>query len=44
MLLWWLNELLFTATLCFNIEVSDDAQINNELYTLLNFFNQGTNL
>ena len=45
MLLWWLTEILFTATLDFiSIEIIDDAQINDELYTFSNFFNQGTNL
>ena len=45
MLFWWLIEILFTATLHFiSIEIPDDAQINDELYTFSNFFNQGTNL
>ena len=45
MLFWWLIEILFTATSHFiSIEIPDDAQINDELYTSSNFFNQGTNL
>ena len=35
----------WNATLHFiNIEIPDDAQINDEPYTFSNFFNQGTNL
>ena len=40
----WLKYVLFTATLHFiSIEIPDDAQINDDLHTFSNFFNQGTN-
>ena len=45
MLLWWLIKILFTATLHFiSIEISDNAQTNDKLYTFSNIFNQGINL
>ena len=45
MLLWWLIKILFTATLHFiSIEISDNAQKNDKLYTFSNIFNQGINL
>ena len=45
MLFWWLIDILFTATLHFiSIEIPDGTQINDELHTFSNFFNQGTNL
>ena len=38
MLFWWLIEILFTGTLQFiSIEIPDEAQINDELYTFSNF-------
>ena len=45
MLLWWVIEILFTATLQFiSIEIPDDAQINDELYSFSKFLNQRINL
>ena len=45
MLFPWLIEILFTATFHFiSIEIPDNAHVNDELYTFLNFFNQETNL
>ena len=45
MVFWWLNEILFIAILHFtNIEISDDTQINDELYIPRIFFKQGTDL
>ena len=45
MLLWWLIKILFTATLhSISIEISDNAQTNDKLYTFSNIFNQGINL
>ena len=39
MVFWWLKEILFIAILHFtSIEISDDTQINDELYTSSNFF------
>ena len=35
---------LFTATFRFSIEIPDDAQINDKLYTFPNVLNQRTNL
>ena len=44
MVFWWLIEILFTAALHFiSIEIPNDTQINNELYTFSNFVNQETN-
>ena len=42
MLFWWLIGKVFLShfTLFISIEIPDDAQINAELYTLPNFFNQ----
>ena len=38
MLFWLLIEILFTATLHFiSIEIPDDTQINDEVYTFSNF-------
>ena len=38
MLLWWLIEILFTATLHFiSIEIPHDIQINDKLYTSRTF-------
>ena len=45
MLFWWLIEILFTVILHFiGIQIPDDTQINDELYTFTNLFIQVTNL
>ena len=45
LLLQWMSKVMFTATLhLIRIEIPDDAQINDVLYTSLKFFIQGTNL
>ena len=48
MLFWWLIEIytvLLTATLHFiSIEIPDNAQVHDQVYTFSNFFNQRTNL
>ena len=40
----WLIEILFTTIALYYLEIPDDPQTNDELYTFSNFFNQGTNL
>ena len=44
MLFWWMVEILLSGTLHFSIEIPDDAQINDKMYTFSNLLNQGTNL